>query len=131
MSFAAVVMRRTALRLIKIQAVIVTIISLLFYLFAGLSAFLAAFYGGGIVILGSLLMAWRITRAGETGVREKQQGYVEVYLGFIQKFFLTMILLAIGMGWLKLSPIIMLIAFALTHLSYLFNRVDTRHEVKD
>jgi len=128
MSFAAVVMRRTALRLLKIQIAIVLVVSLLFYFFAGLSAGLAALYGGGIVILGSLLMAWRITRAGESGASVKQHGYVEVYLGFIQKFFLTMILLAIGMGWIKLSPIIMLIAFALTHLSYLFNRVDTRHE---
>jgi len=128
MSFAAVVMRRTALRLLKIQLAIVLVISLLFYLFADFSAFVAAVYGGGIVVLGSLLMAWRITRAGEVGANVKQHGYVEVYLGFIQKFFLTLILLAIGMGWLKLSPIIMLVAFALTHLGYLFNRVNTNRE---
>lgn len=128
MSFAAVVMRRTAKRLIKIQLAIVLIVSLFCFLILDVSAGLAALYGGGVVIVGSLLMAWRITRAGESGSRVKQHGYVEVYLGFIQKFFLTLILLAIGMGWLKLSPIIMLVAFALTYLGYLFNKVDTSRE---
>lgn len=127
MSFASIVMQRTALRLTKIQLAITAIVSTLSFIFFDWFAFLSAAYGGGVVIAGSLVMAWRITRAGESGSRVKQHGYVEVYLGFIQKFFMTMILLAIGMGWLKLSPIIMLIAFALTHLAYLFNKVDTRH----
>jgi len=88
---------------------------------------LAALYGGSITLAASLLMAWRITRAGEVAAADKQQGYIEIYIGAFQKFFLTLALMAIGMGYFKLDPLAILISFAITQMSFIANKVDTRY----
>lgn len=123
MSFATVVMRRVVRRLLIVQIVITLIVALGYIAFQNLNGFIAALYGGSITLSGTLLMAWRISRAGASN--EKQQGYVEIYTGAVQKFILTLVLLAIGMGLLKLNPLAMLLSFALTQLSYIANKVDT------
>ena len=129
MSFAAVVMRRVVRRLLTVQAILTIIVALSYLAFQELDGFIAAVYGGLITLSGTLLMAWRISRAGEIGAEQKQQGYLEIYLGAIQKFILTLVLMAVGMGFMKLNPMSMIIAFAVTQLSFLANKVDTRHQV--
>ena len=129
MSFAAVVMRRVVRRLLTVQAILTIIVALSYLAFQELDGFIAAVYGGLITLSGTLLMAWRISRAGEIGAKQKQQGYLEIYLGAIQKFILTLVLMAVGMGFMKLNPMSMIIAFAVTQLSFLANKVDTRHQV--
>ena len=126
MSFATVVMRRVVRRLLLVQIAITLIVALGYIAFQNLNGFFAALYGGSITLSGTLLMAWRISRAGASG--EKQQGYVEIYSGVVQKFILTLVLLAIGMGYLKLDPLAILVSFALTQLSYIANKVDTRFQ---
>lgn len=123
MSFATVVMRRVVRRLLIVQMVITLIVALGYIAFQNLNGFFAALYGGSITLSGTLLMAWRISRAGASD--EKQQGYVEIYTGAVQKFILTLVLLAIGMGYLKLDPLAMMLSFALTQFSYIANKVDT------
>jgi ATP synthase protein I len=125
MSFAAVVMRRVVRRLFFVQAIITLVVAAGYLTFQNANGFIAALFGGSITLAGTLLMAWRISRAGDVGSREKQQGYIEIYTGAIQKFFLTLVLMAIGMGVLKLDPLAILISFALTQLSFIANKVDT------
>ncbi|WP_198262953.1 ATP synthase subunit I [sulfur-oxidizing endosymbiont of Gigantopelta aegis] len=133
MSFANVVMRRVVNRLIIVQVVLTLIVALVYLAFQNTNGFLAALFGGSITLSGTLLMAWRISRAGEAALPGqmsdgKYQGYVEIYIGAIQKFVLTLVLMAFGMGYLKLDPLAILIGFAVTQLSYIANKVDTRHE---
>jgi len=123
MSFATVVMRRVVSRLLLVQIVITLIVALGYIAFQNLNGFFATLYGGSITLSGTLLMAWRISRAGASD--EKQQGYIEIYTGAVQKFILTLVLLAIGMGYLKLDPLAMMLSFALTQFSYIANKVDT------
>jgi len=92
-----------------------------------IDGFLAALYGGSITVLTTLLIAMRIGRAGEMSADEQQQSYLEVYIGAIQKFILTVVLMAVGMGYLELNPIPLLICFAASQLSFAFNKVDTRY----
>lgn len=126
MSFATVVMRRVVRRLLIVQIVITLGVALGYLAFQNLNGFIAAIYGGSITLSGTLLMAWRINRAGVAA--EKQQGYVEIYTGAVQKFMLTLVLMAIGMGLLKLDPLAMLVSFALSQMSYIANKVDTRFQ---
>lgn len=136
MSFAAQVMRRTARRLAMIQLVMTVLVAGVTVLISGLSSDLdsalnlglAALYGGLVTVSGTLLMAWRIRRAGEMGQRSKHQGYVEVYTGAVQKFILTLVLLGVGMGVIKLHPLAIIVGFAFTQLSYLANKVDTSRQ---
>lgn len=128
MSFATVVMRRVVRRLFIIQLVLTLIIALSYLIFQSLNGFFAALYGGCITLSGTLLMAWRISRAGEAGSKEKQQGYIEIYAGVVQKFILTLVLMAIGMGVLKLDPLAVLVGFAITQFSFIANKVDTSYQ---
>ncbi len=128
MSFATVVMRRVVRRLFIIQLALTLIVALSYLIFQSLNGFFAAIYGGTITLSGTLLMAWRISRAGEAGSKEKQQGYVEIYAGVVQKFILTLLLMAFGMGVLKLDPLAILVGFAITQFSFIANKVDTRYQ---
>ena len=125
MSFATEVMRRVVRRLFIVQVIITLSVALGYLAFQDINGFIAAVYGGSITLAGTFLMAWRINRAGDMASKEKQQGYFEIYIGAIQKFFLTLVLMAIGMGVLNLDPLAILVSFALTQLSYIANKVDT------
>jgi len=127
MSFALVVMRRVVRRLLIVQLILTFIIALIYLVFNNTNGMIAALYGGFITLAATLLMAWRIGRAGEVAAADKQQGYIEIYIGAIQKFVLTLVLMAIGMGYLKLDPLAILISFAVTQMSFIANKVDTHY----
>ncbi len=130
MSFATVVMRRVVRRLFIVQFIITLVVALGYFALQNINGFFAALYGGSITLSGTLLMAWRISRAGEAGSKEQLQGYIEIYAGVIQKFILTLVLMAVGMGYLNLNPLAILVSFALTQLSFIANKVDTRYQAE-
>lgn len=131
MSFATVVMRRVVRRLFIVQISITLMVAFGYLAFQNVNGFFAALYGGSITLTGTLLMAWRINRAGEAAPTERQQGYAEIYIGAIQKFILTLVLMAFGMGYLQFNPMAILVSFALTQLSFVANKVDTSHRTAD
>ena len=77
MSFAIVVMRRVVRRLLIVQIFITLFIALAYLILYGLDGLSAAIYGGCITLSGTLLMAWRIARAGEAVSAEQQQAFIE------------------------------------------------------
>jgi len=121
-------MRRTTHKLIKNQLIIVLFTALLSIIFFQSAVFYACLYGGLIALFGTLISSWRITRAGNT---EKHQGYIEIYLGAIQKYILTLVLFAIGIGALHLSAVPMIVTFSMGQFAYLLVNVDTRNEIKN
>jgi len=127
MSFAIVVMRRVVRRLLIVQVLLAFVIALAYLVLQNTEGFFASLFGAAITISGTLLMAWRISRSGEVAASDQQQGYIEIYIGAIQKFILTLLLMAFGMGYLKLDPLAILVSFAATQLSFIANKVDTRY----
>ena len=125
-SFASLVMRRATYKLLKNQLLIVLLVATLSIIFFDLAILYACLYGGFIAIAGTLISSWRITRAGSTG---KHQGYIEIYLGAIQKYILTLVLFAIGIGALHLSAVAMIVTFSMEQFAYLFINVDTRNKI--
>ncbi len=123
MSFATKVIRHTALGLLKVQVLMVAAISLLQWFVIDVAALYASLYGGFIVLLVTTLSAWRIERAGNSNSR--QSVYREIYTAAIEKYFLTLALFALGLGWLKLSALSMLTTFILLQISYIFITVET------
>lgn len=123
-------MRRVVRRLLIVQFAILMVVALVYLALNNINGSIAALYGGSISLSGTLLMAWRINRAGEIAAQDTRQGSIEVYTGVMQKFILTLLLMAVGMGYLKLDPIAVLISFALTQLSFTANKVDTAFKNK-
>lgn len=130
-SFATLVMRQTTYKLIKNQCYIALFVATLAWVIFNPTVLLASLYGAFIALSGSLISSWRIIRAGNTGKDEKQQGYIEIYLGAIQRYILTLVLFAIGIGGLHLSAIAMIVTFAIEQFAYLFIDVDTRNKSKN
>ena len=125
MNFAMVVMRRVVRRLLFIQFVITILVAFTYLILQSSEGFFAAFYGGSITLSATLLTAWRLGRATELAASDQQQGQIEIYIGAIQKYFLTLLMMAVGMGMLKLDPLAIIVSFALTQLSFAANKVDT------
>jgi len=126
MTFAAKVMRVTVRRVLVIQLLIVLGVSALYLAAAEAYSAQSALYGGMIALLGTWLMAWRITKAAETAAQDTNQGAFVIYAGAVQRFLLTLVLMALGMGTLKLAPVAILVGYATAQLAYTFNKVDTR-----
>jgi len=126
MSYAAKVMRATVRRVLVIQLLIVLGVSAVYFLFQSFYAAQSAFYGGSIALFATWLMGWRIRKATEFAAADMSRGAFVIYAGAVQRFFLTMVLMALGMGTLKLAPVAILVGYALAQIAYMFNKVDTQ-----
>ena len=129
MSYAATVLRRGMRRVLLAQALLALAAALAFGLFGGPNTPLAVIYGGAIALLITLLLGWRVQRAGEVGASSATGGTLLLYLGALERFIVVLAGLALGMGWLKLSPLPMVVGFAVAQLGFLIN-VPTRVEKK-
>ncbi|QBQ53791.1 ATP synthase subunit I [Nitrosococcus wardiae] len=117
MSYAARVLRATLRRLLVVQLLLVLPVVLAYAVIKGGDSALAAGYGGGIALINTAVMAWRVGRANS------KRALAEFYIGASIRFGGTLLLMAIGMGVLKLDPLALLLGFAAAQLGYLFNRV--------
>ncbi len=129
MSHAAKVMRVTVRRVLAIQLLITLGVALTYLVSQGLLAALSALYGGAIALFSSWLMGWRITKAADAAAHDSNQGAFVIYAGVVQRFLLTLVLMALGMGVLKLAPVAILAGYAVTQVAYLFNKVDTQPKI--
>jgi len=125
MTFAAKVMRITVRRVLAIQLLIVLGVSAAYLAAVGIYQAQSALYGGVIALLATWSMAWRITKAAEAASQDANRGALVIYAGAVQRFLLTLVLMALGMGVLKLAPVAILVGYAAAQLAYTFNKVDT------
>ena len=106
----------SALRNVVIaQLILIAAVVVAAFAWRGQAWALSALYGGAIVMVNSLLLAWRVNRA------DRLQGTsvaLTMYAGAAQRFIVTLVGFAIGMGVLKLAPLPQLIAFAVAQLGY-------------
>ena len=87
----------------------------------GGAAALAALYGGGVALISTWLLGRRISRTPETAQQGDAGSQLALYAGMLPRFIVTLALLAIGIGGLKLAPIPLIIAFALAQLGFVIN----------
>jgi ATP synthase protein I len=125
MSYAGRVLRATLRRLLIVQLLLVLLVMLAYAAVKGGGSAWAAGYGGGIALANTMVMAWRVGRA------HSSRALVELYIGAGIRFGLTLFLMAVGMGWLKLDPLALILGFAVAQVGYVFNRVPTDVGVSD
>ena len=114
--------RRTVVRLLLIQAVMVVLAAVMAFLMQGTEFSLALLYGGAASIAGTLIGAWRVWIATDEAVHSKALGMAEIYKGALMRMALVIALLALGMGVLKLPGLGVLIGFIVAQTGNFFAR---------
>ena len=119
-----VAVRKTLL----IQAALTGIAALVALLVKDAGFMLALLYGGAVTGIGTGLHAWRLLKIAtpdddnnpnSTALQANNAG-AEVFKGSLLKLVSMMVLLGLGMGYLKLTPLAVLIGFIVAYSGFLF-----------
>ena len=125
MSHAERVLQSTAARLLKIQLTIITLTALGFVLKADFAAGYSAFAGGLIALVNTGISSHFLRRATAVSSSSPNQGLVLFYSGAGLRFIVVPLCFGLGIAVFELTPIAMLVGFALAQFGYLFNHVKT------
>ena len=127
MSEAAELLHRSVRRVLLGQAALVVLVAAGFLLWPGrtpgLNGALAAIYGGSVAILSAWWLGRQVRRAGSGGAAQSdtQRSQIALYAGAGERFLVTLALLGLGLGWLKLMPLPVIIAFGVAQAAFLIN----------
>ena len=108
---------RDTRRVLQAQALLTLLMASGFGLARGLPEALAALYGGAITIFITGWLARRVRQAGQTG--SPAAGLVVIYSSAVARYAAVIVLVGAGIGLLKLSPLPLLSAFAVTQFGFL------------
>lgn len=108
---------RDTRRVLQTQVLLTLIIAGGFGLFRSLPDALAAAYGGAITVLITGWLAWRVRQAGKAS--SPGAGLVVIYSSAVLRYAVVIVLVGAGIGLLKLSPLPLLSAFAVTQFGFL------------
>lgn len=106
--------------LVQIGLVVVTAVTL--SLVKSQEFFLATLYGGAIIIASTSYFGWRLRIATQSSDKQPAVNSVELFKGIFIRFVMVIVLLALGLGWLKLSPAGVLSGFIVAQLAFWFSR---------
>ena len=106
-------------RVLATQIVLCLLVGGVFALAQGAQAAGAALYGGAVTLLGSLWLGRGVTRAGASAHSGGARSQWILYGGALQRFVVVLVLLAIGFGVLKLSPMALIAGFAAAQFGFL------------
>ncbi|MBI5613225.1 MAG: ATP synthase subunit I [Gammaproteobacteria bacterium] len=105
-------------RVVVTQLLLTALLAAGFFAFQDRSAGLAAGYGGAVTALISAWLGWRMKTATRSARRMAVAGLGGLYLANLTRYALAFLLLAFGLGVLKLSPIPLVIAFVVTQFGF-------------
>lgn len=116
--------KKTARQIIGLQAIFATLGAGLAYGTEGTPQFaLAVLSGGGVSVLNGALLAWRMFRAAASSAHDAQLQLRLLYFYAAERLLVVVALLAICMAALKLSPLAVVIGFALGQAALLSARL--------
>jgi F0F1-type ATP synthase assembly protein I len=112
----------TLRKILLLQVGLVFITAVVLSLVKGYDFFLAALYGGAIIIASTSYFGWRLKIATQTDDNKPTVNSAELFKGIFIRFAMVIILLALGLGWLKLAPAGILSGFIVAQLAFWFSR---------
>jgi hypothetical protein len=112
-------LRRDTHRVLQAQVLLTLLLAAGFWFVRDLPQALAAVYGGATTILITVWLARRVRQAGETAT--PGAGLVVIYSSAVVRYAAVVVLVGAGIGLLKLSPLPLLCAFAVTQFGFLAN----------
>jgi len=115
----------TLRKILWLQVGLVFITAVVLSLVKSYEFFLATLYGGAIIIASTRYFGWRLGIATQTDFdkpSENTVNSVELFKGIFIRFVMVIVLLALGLGWLKLLPAGVLSGFIVAQLAFWFSR---------
>ena len=112
-------MKSSVHRTAVLQIIISVIAGVVVYALEGKAEAAAAIYGGVVALIGTLLLLWRMQSNKHKALKEAQQHLWIFYRSGVERFLVLSILLAIGMGTLKLVPLAVLVGFVASQLAWI------------
>lgn len=99
-------------RLLVTQLVLLGVVAAIYFALKGGAEAVAAAFGGAIAFANSSLLAWRARQAERGRVLNAHQSMRVLIRTVIERYVLVGALFALGLGVLKLTPLPLLIGFA-------------------
>ena len=115
----------TLRKILLVQVGLVVVTAVILSLVKSHEYFMATLYGGAIIIASTSYFGWRLRIATQTDRNkpaENTVNSVELFKGIVIRFVLVIVLLALGLGWLKLAPAGVLSGFIVAQLAFWFSR---------
>ena len=115
----------TLRKILLIQVGLVVLTAVVLSLVKSHEFFLATLYGGAVIIASTSYFGWRLKIATQTvdaQPSENSVNSVELIKGIVIRFVMVIVLLALGLGWLKLAPAGVLSGFIVAQLAFWFSR---------
>ena len=109
-------LRHEARRIVMVQAVLTLGLAAGFGAWQGVSAALAALYGGMITLVITAWLAWRLRRLT---AQTSGAGMAMIYSSVAVRYGVAAVLVGAGVGVLKLAPLPLLVSFAVTQFGFL------------
>ncbi len=109
-------------KIFLVQAGLVVITAVILSLVKSHEFFWATLYGGAVIIASTSYFGWRLRIATQTADNKPTVNSVELFKGIFIRFVMVIVLLALGLGWLKLSPAGVLSGFIVAQLAFWFSR---------
>lgn len=108
---------RDARRVLQAQLLLTLLVAGGFGLIDDLPGVLAALYGGATTLLITGWLAYRVRKAGQTTTTGS--GMAVIFSSVVLRYAVVVALLGTGLGLLKLAPLPLLVAFAVTQFGFL------------
>lgn len=115
-------------RVAWVQAVMAPLLASLGFFAAGAAAALAILYGVGTALVASLLMVWRERTALRHPEWDGRKLFGVFILSGLERWIAVILMLAIGFGVLKLTPLPLLLGLALAQIAWLAAAVSGRNK---
>lgn len=105
--------------LLGTQALLIGVVVFLYLLLGDSPDARAALFGGACALLNAWLLGRRLRLAADVAKTSPGQEVTVIYVGALQRFALLLALFIVGMGWLKLNPVPLLVAFGIAQVAFL------------
>lgn len=112
----------TLRKILLVQIGLVLLAAAVLTLVKGHGFFMATLYGGAVIIVSTIYFGWRLKIATEAADNTPTVNSVELFKGIFIRFLIVIVLLALGLGWLKLQPAGVLSGFIVAQLAFWFSR---------
>jgi len=124
MSYAAEVLSKSIRRVLLTQLTLTLAVAAVYLVMEGWTGgrgpVLAALFGGGVAIASTWFLGRRVRRTSDSA-QPNAGGQLGLYAGAAPRFVVTLLLLGVGMGWFKLAPVPLIVAFGLAQFGFLIN----------
>ena len=112
----------TQRKVILVQVGLVVLTAVVLAFIKGHELFLATLYGGATIIVSTSYFGWRLRIATQTADNKPTVNSAVLFKGILIRFVMVIVLLALGLGWLKLSPVGILSGFIVAQSAFWFSR---------